>query len=866
VFRERRFKWLLWLLPGSFREEHEREIVRLWQEEARDAAREGRRGAWMDAVKDTMRAAPREYASTWSRNVRFAGRSLWRARAFAVSVVLTIALGTGATAAVFTLINGVLLRPLPWVAPDRIGIIWAVQPSGQRTWVSFAELQELQRDVSGLAVASGFLDLRPSRLVDGVGHEVEALAVSHQFFGMLGVSPTLGRDFSPEDDRNGAAPVAILSHGFWLAQFGANPAVVGSRILLNERDYSVIGVLPASFTLLPASSVLPEQVGVWLPLEPHLPSRDRSVRFLHVLARLAPEVTYASVARELESYAARAGEQFTTVYRGGSWGFSITSFKDDVLSKTRTALYLVVGLVVLVLLMACSNVANLLLARGEARRGELAVRVALGAGPARLTGELLAEAFVLATIGGALGLGLASAAPMILRSVDPGALPRLAEATVDLRVAAFAAGFILISTAIFASAPLIERLRFRGAAVTMPGRSGGRTRRSASFGKALVVVQTALATTVLITALFLAQSFFELQQAELGFAAEKLLTTRMSLSARYSTGAQIARLYDSAIRSVEQVPGVAGAAAVTQLPLSGTRLGSSFFVEAGPDARRVDADLRGVSAKYFQIMRIPLLQGRLFTTEDSANVPAVAVVDETFARRLSPDAHVVGRRIRWFRQPDVEIEIVGVVRAVRHRGSAQSPRETVYRPHPQYPRPSMFLVARTHGDPGEVTNNILAAVRAVDPSQPLADVFTMEQRRERNIGPARTTLLLGGALAGLAMALGLVGLYGILSYGVAQRLREFAVRMSFGAASLQIGALVVKEGAILTITGSAIGVASAAAVAFAVRGTLHGTGVLDVRQYAVGTAAVLLSSVAAFWLPARRASAADPLAALRADR
>jgi predicted permease len=327
---------------------------------------------------------------------------------------------------VFTLVNAVLLRPLPWTEPDRVGIVWAVPPTGERTWFSFPELEELQREVSGLASVAGFTDLRPNLVVDGVGHEVQALAVSHQFLTLLGVLPELGRDFSPEDDRNGAAPSVILSDGFWRTRFGADPGILGRPIRLNEREYSVIGVLPSTFAILPASSVLPERVDVWLPLEPHLPSRDRSVRFLHVLARLRADVTFSQASDELHAYGMRVSRQFPAAYRGGQWRFSVTSFKDDVLAKTRTALYLVFGLVLLVLLMACSNVANLLLARGERRRAELAVRTALGAGPARLAAELLAEALVLSAIGSALGFGLAAVAPRILRTVGPGSLTAFA--------------------------------------------------------------------------------------------------------------------------------------------------------------------------------------------------------------------------------------------------------------------------------------------------------------------------------------------------------------------------------------------------------------------------------------------------------
>jgi putative ABC transport system permease protein len=866
VFRERRFKLLLRLMPGAFREEHEREMLRVWKDEAGDAAREGRRRyVWTEALKDTLRVAPREHAAIWSRNLRFAARSLRRSPALAVAAISTLALGIGATAGVFTLVNAVLLRPLPWTDPDRVGILWSVQPSGERTWLSLPELEELQRDVPAFAGVCGLTDLRPTLLLDGGGQEIQALAVSHQFFRVLGVVPRLGRDFSAEDDRDGAAPAAVLSDAFWRAQFGANPAIVGRRIRLNEREYAVIGILPADFALLPASTVLPDRVDVWLPLATHLPARDRSVRFLHVLARLRPDVSFSHAADELEVYGRRVSSQFPTVYRGGRWRFTIQAFKQDVLQGARTALSLIFGLVLLVLLMACANVANLLLARGEARRAELAVRTALGAGPARLAGELLAEALVLAAAASALGFALAAAVPRMLRTLDPGALPRLDGANVDLRVTGFFAAVTLVTTAIFVCVPLVERARLGPPGAALAGRSGGRTRRSARIGRAVVVFQTALATTVAIVALFLSATFEHLHGAELGFATDSLLTARISLSPRYTEGADAARFFESATAVVGKTSGIVGAAAISQLPLSGAMLGSTFVVEQGPDGRRVDADLRGVTPDYFDIVGTRVIQGRAFTGRDRANTPAVAIVDELFARRLSTGGNVVGRRVRWIRQPGVDIEIVGVVRPVRHRGPAEPPRETVYRPFQQHPRSSMFLVAKTRFDAAAAAESMRAAVRTVDPTQPLADVFTMRQRLEKSVARARTSLMLAGALAALALSLGVIGIYGVLAFGVAQRLREFGVRMALGATPAAVRRLVVREGLLLTLMGTAAGAAGAALVASAVRTTLYGTGAMDVRQYVLGIGIVLLPSLLAFWVPARRASAADLNTVLRAE-
>jgi predicted permease len=865
VFRERRFKWLLRLLPGSFREEHERELLTVWKDQSRDADHGRRDTVWTAALKDTLRIAPREFVEAGLRNLGTATRAFRRTPGFAAAAILTLAIGTGATAAVFTLVNAVLLRPLPFADPERVGIVWSLGPSGDRTWLSVPELEELQREVPALGAAAGLTDLRPTLIQDGRGHEVQALAVSHGFFAMLGVIPSRGRGFNAGDEREGAAPVVILSDDVWRSRFGADASMIGRRIRLNDRDYEVIGVLPSAFSLLPASTVMPDDVDVWLPLEPHLPARDRTIRFLHVLARLHPDVTFAQAGEQLRSYGTRVTGSFGAAYRGGAWQFTVVPFADDVLKSARTSLSLIFGLVVLVLVIACANVANLLLARGEARRADLSVRAALGAGPARLAGELLAEALVLAVAGNVLGLLLAAIAPPLLRAWDASALPRLEDARVDLRVVAFMGLVILSCTAVVAFAPLAERARLRSLNAALAGRSGGRTRRSARAGSMLVVIQTALATTVLITTFFLMATLVQLQRADLGFATERLLTARIGLGPQSAASADPPQFFDAAIAAVERLSGVVNAAAITQLPLSGSMLGSSFLLEPGPDSRRIEADLRGITPDYFEVAGVRMVRGRAFNEHDTPNGAAVAIVDEAFAQRLGSNGEVIGRRIRWLRAPDLDVEIVGVAGSVRHRGPAAAVRETVYRPHWQYARASMFLVARTTTDPSIAAAGVRTAIAAVDATQPVADVLTMSERLDASVRRMRTILLLASTLSALALGLAIVGLYGVLSFGVAQRRREFGVRLSLGASRGAVRAMILKEGLTLTAIGVTAGVAGAIVIATMIRSALHGTNVADPRQYLYGVVVVSIAALVAFWLPARRASTVDPLIALRTE-
>jgi putative ABC transport system permease protein len=849
---DRRWRWLLRLLPSAFRDEHGAEIVRVW----RGQQRAGERHVWAGALIDTLKVAPREHASFWWRNLRYAVRRAARTPMFTLAVILTLALGTGASGAVFSLINAVLLRPMPWRSPEAVGLVWAVAPSGTRTWLSFPELEDLRR----VSRAVGLSDLRSVMISDGRARELQAVVVSHDLFTLLGVAPQLGRSFTPEDDRAGAPRVVILSDAFWRTQFGGDPSVIGRSVTINDQRCTIVGILPATFSILPPSSVFPDHVDVWLPLEPQLPSRERSVRFLHVLLRVEDD-GYAAAGEALHRYAGHVATTFPSAYADGRWDFTITPFEADVLRAARRTLVPLAVLVVLVLAAACTNVASLMLARGTARRGELAVRTALGAGPATLAGELLAESLVLAAAGSAAGLAIAAAVPPLLRAIDPAALPRLAEARVDARVVLAMLTLVVATAVLFASVPLLERLRMRSLTPIFALRGGGRSRAAARCGAVLATAQIAFASTVVATAAVVVNAFVEVDRTPLGFAPDHLLTVR--LTRQPGPPAQTVQFFDRVVESLAQLPGSAGAAAITQLPLSGAMLGSTFMTERALAERRLDADLRGVTSKYFEVAGIPLIAGRYLSSDDVASSRPVAVVDDLFARALQPDGAVVGRRIRWIRQPDSEIEIVGVVGRVRHRSPEDSPRETVYRPHAQYPRASMYAAVRTSGDPAALTAAVNAAIVSIDPYQPIADVATMDRRVRRSMSRLRTALLLAGALAVLTLTLSAVGVYGVLNFDVVERRREFGVRMALGAGPSRLRRLVVGRALAMTVAGVVVGAAGTGLLLAAspFPQARHG----GWEMAAGGIILVAMSSIAAVWMPARRASSADPLAVFRPE-
>ena len=861
------YRWLIRLLPPSFREEYERELLGTWRAQAGAAQARGERPgrAWRRAFADTLGTAPREHAATIGRNLRGAWRQVVRAPGVFATAIATLALAMGATTGVFALIDQVLLRPLPFTRPAEVGLVWASSSAEGRTWLSFPEIDALRRSPpASLRAVAAFTDIRVAEVGPGGAEELQGLAVSHDLFRLLGVAPALGRDFARDDDREGAAPIVIVSDAFWRRRLGGDPAAVGRVLRLDERDYRVVGVLPAAFSLLPASSVLPDRVDVWVPLEPHLVSRQPSVRFLHALARRAPDATFARAGDELAAAATRIAAASPDLSRDGPWTLTIVSFEADVLASARSTLGLLFALVGLVLVMACANVAHLFLARAEARQADRATRLALGASRARLAGEQLAEAALVATIAAAGGLAIAAATPIAVQALDPAALPRLGGASLTIRVALFAFGLAALAALVSTTAPMAAARWLPPVPLAGGGRSGGRTRMGARVSRLLVVIETACATAIVAAAIFVAQTLTGLQRVDLGVRPDDLTTARLSLSPRYG-GAEAAAFFERATEALARQPGVQRAGGISQLPLSGAMLGSTFISAGVATDVRLDVDLRAITPAYAEVAGLRLLAGRGFRPADTAAAPRVAIVDERFARRLAPGGEVIGRRIRWIRQPDVDVEIVGVAAAVRHRGADAPAVPTVYRPLAQYPRTTMFLVARTA--PGRTLTGaeFRAAVATIDGTQPLADVATMSTRVRQSLARLRLGATLAGVLGGLAMALGAIGVYGVISVGVARRIREFGVRLALGATPAAVRRQVVREGLSLALAGVAVGLGGAAGAWRFAQGTLDGVGTSGVTAGAAAAGVVIACALLALALPARRAAAVEPIASLRAE-
>jgi putative ABC transport system permease protein len=861
--RDGLFRALLRLFPSDMRESHGREMEQVLREQHRQR-RPGLAASlvfWLGAIYDVLRVAPRQHAEALSQDVRYALRGLRRTPAFAVVALATIALGTGATSAVFAVVNSVLIRPLPYEDAERTALVWAVTPDGTRTWLSPPELDDIRERVSSLDEVAGLTDLRFALTGGGAPEEVNVVGASANLFPMLGTHPVIGRLFQPSDDVENATRVVVLGHGLWARRFGMSPAVLGTTMMLDGRPYTVVGVLPKGFGIVPPSPVFPARVDAWVTLQTHLPTRARDVRFLHAVARVRRDVELGSAREEVATIGPALSREFSDAYRGGTWNFDLVSLQADVVRSVKPALLILLATVGLVLLIAAANVATLLLVRGESRRREMAIRIAVGASSSRLIRQLLTEGLVLALLGGALGLVLAGLAPAVARSQALAPLPRFADVRIDWHVVAFACLVSCATAVLFTLAPALQRCDGREAMAPVT------SRRSVRIGRALAAAEIAFAAMVLVVALMLGRSFARILDASPGFESTQLISARIGLSATYPSREDVNRFFDQSLERLSGMPGVESAAAVSQLPLSGSALGSTFTsgVDASGEPLRIDGDLRGVTTGYFETMGIQLLEGRTITPTDAATTPFVAVIDELMAKRLSPDGRAVGRRIRWIRQPEIEIQVVGIVRPVRHSSLDQDPRPTVYRPHTQYPRWSMYVVARVSGDAARSAQALTSAVHEVDPNQPVSDVATMESLVSRSIAQPGFGAASGFALAALALSLAGVGVYGLLAFAVAQRKREVGIRLAVGASRLQILRLLVTDGARLALIGVAAGAAGAVALGRWISSVVPGAGPMDGAIVLIAAGTVMASAFLASWVPARRASQADPSVVLRAD-
>ena len=833
------------------------------REDAAHAAR--RQFGNMTHLRESRRAE-RTFPSLESlwRDLRYAGRTCWKNPGFSAAIVMTLALGIGANTALFSVCNTILLKPLQYQDPDQLVMLWEQIPAVDRMPVApanFVDWRAQTRSFSGVVAINPFLAFVMS--TPDVPARVSAAAVSWNFFSVLRAPVAIGRSFLPEEDRPGNNSVAILSHALWIERFGGRPEVVGSTVALNDRSFTVVGVLPENFELVSGIVFRARmQYDIWIPLA--LTSNpSRGSHPLRVLARLKPGVTVESAQSDASGVAANLARAYPEDDKDR--GIAVVPLHDQVTGDVRPALVTLSGAVGFVLLIACANVANLMLSRGTARQKEIAVRMAIGASRLRVARQLLVESAVLACIGGALGLLLAFVAVRLAAPYLPSDLARATGFPVDARVLVYTALISLATGALFGLAPLFQMRRISASESLQHGTriAGG----SARLRSALVVAQMAVTMILLIGASLLAKSLWTLLHVPPGFRTDHLVSARLTLPrSRFADAARVSAFHRELIQRLQESPGIEAAGLAAYLPLSGQDNGWAFFIEGRPPKPVGVYDVakyRPVSEGYFETIGMPMIAGRAFTAADRADAPRVVVINQSMARTYWGKENPVGQRLR-FGAPDWRT-IVGVVGDVRHEALDDDAKPEMYVPFGQTPQPETIstVIVRTSIDAAAMTKTLRDTVSAVDNSVPLDLVRTMEQIVSLSVSQPRfrTALLAGFSMLALLMAS--IGVYGTTSYSARQRMREIGVYIAMGATTRDVLRTVLGRATIVIIIGLALGVLASLALTRLLTKFLYGVTPLDPTTFVAAPMFLFVIAVVACYFPARRATRVDPIVALR---
>jgi predicted permease len=810
---------------------------------------------------------------TLLQDIRYALRILRRSPGFTFVAVIALALGIGATTAIFSVVDAVILKPLPYQDPGRLVQVWirlaGIGIPGDRSYVSAPEFMDLQQNRSFTQIAA--IDGQSYNInIGGTPERIQAAVVSAGFFSLLGVQAQLGRVFLPEEGRAGHDRVVLLSDGFWRRRYGSGRAVLGRKLVMNGQSNQIVGVLPPGFQL-------PREAEVWTPLvfaAADLAPGNRGNHTLEAIARIKPGLGIEQARAEMAAISRRIVEQNpAALYKSYNFGVLLVPLLDQQIGDIKIALWVMLGAVGLVLLIACGNVANLLLARASARQREIAVRQALGVGRWRLTRQLLTESVLLAVAGGAAGLALAGGGLRLLIAAAATSFPRVAETRMDIRVLLFALVVSLGTGILFGLAPAFQSVRRTTYDTLKEGGRGGVGGGSKRLRAALVVGELALSLALLAGSGLLIRSFLRLQDVDAGFRPDGVLTMRVSLPGqKYAKLEQTDAFYRELLDRVRQLPGVDAAGAVTGLPLtsSGASGTTTIDTRAVPEKDTTpEADQRPVMPGYFEAMGIPLLHGRYFDRRDTATAAPVAIVDEALANAYWPHRDPIGQRIKDGLAPSKLPwrTVVGVVRHVRYRTLESPSRVEFYWPYAQssYDVGPLSLAIHTAADPRLLANAVQKEVAALDPDQPVYSIRTMHELMSESVARRRLSMFLLAIFGGVALLLAAVGIYGVMSYSVSQRAHEMGIRMALGARGANILWLVLSQSLWLTGAGLLIGLAGSLLLTRLLSTLLFDVKATDPLTYLL--VALFLATVAqlASFLPAWRAATIDPVTALRQE-
>ena len=805
------------------------------------------------------------------QDLRYGFRTLLKHRSFTFIAVFTLALGIGANTAMFSVVNAVLLRPLPYNDPDRLVTIWEESPDRglYQMPVSFANLRDWvdQNQTFEQISAYTFTNLN----LTGAGEPARLLAIrsSANLFSLVGATPLLGRVFLPDEDDERAGRVVILGHAVWQSRFNSDPGILGKSLTLNNQNYTVVGVMPASFQFPVGfgylGKVINDPIELYVPLAPASGELRRGNYSFFAIGRLKSGVSIDQARAEMTGIERRLEQQYPDGNSG--IGVSLILTQEQTVKEIRPALLVLLGAVVFMLLIACANIANLLLARAAARQKEIAIRTALGSSGLRIVRLLLTESLMLSLAGGCLGLLLAYWGTDALLALAPDNIPRLNEVGVDARVFGFTLAVSLITGLLFGLVPAIHAAKpnlneglKEGSKGSMGSPAGKRTR------SVLVAVEVALSLVLLIGAGLMIKSFVRLQQTHLGFNPDQVLTVNLTLSSsRYPEERQQSAFFQQALERIQSLTGVQSAGATTALPLTLSVSGSDFRIEGRPEpeaGKEMIINTSSVSPGYFGTLGISLMKGRDFSERDNSDAPPAAIINNDLARIYFPGEDPIARRIT-FDDGESWISIVGVVADTKRIGLDTSAKPEVYFPYLQAPSPSMSLVVRTATDPLSLAGAVKNQIQTIDKDLPLGESKTMQQVLSESNSGRRFNLVLLTAFATVALILAMVGIYGVMSYGVTQRTHEIGIRVAIGAQSRDVFRMVVKEGMILAVIGVGFGLAGAFALTRLMATMLFAVEPTDPATFI--TIAVLLTVVTlvACYIPGRKATKVDPLVALR---
>ena len=806
---------------------------------------------------------------TLSQDIRYGIRMLAKHKAFTSVAVITLALGIGANTAIFSVVNELLLRPLPYRDAERIVMLWEVSPSGRRQNTTSRTNFRAWRDQStSYEQIAAFSDQRLNLTGDGEPEELSVQLATPEIFKVLGVDPILGRTLTPEDANS---EVAVLSYGLWQRRFGGQSNVIGQTITLSGYKFSIIGVMPPSFQFHiknRSGTGRPAELWTTLPMLGTSTENQRG-RFLSVVGRLKDGVSVEQAGAELRTIEKRLSDEVPQYNK--DYSAEVLPLREQFFGNVRRPLWLLLGAVGFVLLIACANVANLLLSLASTREKEIAVRAALGARRTRIVRQLLTESVLLALLGSVLGLGFAWVGIKALVAISPRDLVSLQSVGLNMTVLLWTLGVSLLTGIIFGLAPAlhISRLNLNDSLKEGGKSESGQASGSRRLRSALVVSEIALAVVLLASAGLLIRSFMRLQQVDRGFETDNILTMVIRLpDAGYQEEAQLVTFFNQALERVRHLPNVRSAGMVNFLPLYGGLGSATGFKILGrpepPPGQEPGCDVRVADAGYFQTLCIPLLRGRNFSDAEQREAKRVILINEALAREHFPNEDPIGRRldVAMFENP-TPAEIIGVVGNVRYDSLIDESPPAVYFPHPDLAYPFMTLAIRTDGDPAAIAPSVQREIRAVDPNQPLSDVRTMNQVMSEWVSRSRFNTLLLGLFAALATLLSAVGIFGVMNYSVALRTREIGLRLAVGAQPRQVLLLILKQGLLLTIVGVVLGLAAAFALTRLLSGLLFGVTAVDATTFTTISLLLVIVSLVACYLPARRAMRIDPLQALR---